>query len=87
VERAKDWIGRALLIDPENMNMRYNLACTLCSQLEDIEGALGLLDAYFATAGLGDVNWAKGDWELDPLRGDLRFKAMIDAAEARLSDL
>src|SRR5437588_11043986 len=27
-ERAKDWMARALLIDPENMTMRYNFVCT-----------------------------------------------------------
>ena len=27
-ERAKEWINRALLIDPDNMNARYNFACT-----------------------------------------------------------
>ena len=26
-ERAKEWINRALLIDPDNMNARYNFAC------------------------------------------------------------
>lgn len=29
VERAKEWAGRATLLDPENLNMRYNFACTL----------------------------------------------------------
>jgi hypothetical protein len=24
-ERAKDWAERAVLLDPDNMNMRYNL--------------------------------------------------------------
>ena len=28
-ERAKGWMSRALLIDPDNMNMRYNFACAL----------------------------------------------------------
>src|SRR5436305_14167714 len=28
-ERAKDWMGRALLIDPENITMRYNFVCGL----------------------------------------------------------
>ena len=28
-DRASEWIERALLLDPDNLNMRYNLACTL----------------------------------------------------------
>ena len=27
-ERAKEWMGRALLVDPDNISMRYNFACT-----------------------------------------------------------
>ena len=28
-ERAKDWMKRALLIEPDNMKARYNFACSL----------------------------------------------------------
>ena len=83
-ERAREWIDRAMLIDPDNSTMRYNLACCLCFNLKDNEGALELLGPYFATAVLGDVSYAKIDVELDPLRDDPRFIAMIAAADARL---
>jgi len=84
-ERAKDWMGRALLVDPDNMNMRYNFACALSNQLKDNEGALDLLGAYLATASAGDVTFVKVDSDLDPIRDDPRFVAMIAAAEARLT--
>ncbi len=32
-ERAREWIDRALLIDPGNMTMRYNLACALATEI------------------------------------------------------
>jgi adenylate cyclase len=33
LDRAREWMDRALLIDPDNLNMRYNFACTLARGL------------------------------------------------------
>jgi len=84
-ERAKDWISRALLIDPDNMNARYNFACSLATGLNDPDAALELLGPYFETAATGRLNHAKADPDLDPLRDDPRFKAMVAAAELRIA--
>jgi adenylate cyclase len=84
-ERAKDWISRALLIDPDNMNARYNFACVLTTRLHDPDAALELLGPVFETLAIGFLNHAKADPDLDPLRGDPRFKAMVAAAETRLT--
>ncbi len=83
-ESAKGWMSRALLIDPDNTNMRYNFACALTTQLKDTDAALDLLGPLFARISIGLLNHAKADPDLDPLRDDPRFKAMIAAAEARL---
>jgi adenylate cyclase len=84
-ERAKDWINRALLIDPENMNARYNFACVLTTHLKESDAALELLGPVFATLAIGFLNHAKADPDLDPLRNDPRFKAMVATAETRLA--
>jgi adenylate cyclase len=42
-DRAKDWMRRALLIDPDNLLMRYNFGCTLARSLGDPEAALAML--------------------------------------------
>jgi adenylate cyclase len=83
-ERAKDWISRALLIDPDNMNARYNFACVLTTHLKDLDAALELLGPVFETLAIGFLNHAKADPDLDPLRDDPRFKAIVAAAETRL---
>ena len=83
-ERAKDWISRALLIDPENMNARYNFACSLTNYLKEPEAALELLGPVFETMAIAWLNHAKADPDLDPLRQDPRFKAMVASAETRL---
>ncbi len=84
-ERARDWVGRALLIDPDNMNMRYNFACAFVTQLKDTDGALEMLGPVFATWNSGFLKHAKADPDLDTIRDDPRFKAMLAAAELRVA--
>ena len=84
-DRAKEWIDQALLIDPDNLNMRYNLACAVSVYLKDRDAALALLGPFFARTAHGFLSWAKEDPDLEPLRGDPGFSAMVTAAEARLA--
>jgi len=85
-ERAREWIDRALLLDPDNMLMRYNFACALSAHLRDVEGALDLLgSALGSDYGREALRGARTDPDLDPIRGDARFQAMMAEAEARLS--
>ncbi|MGB8803976.1 MAG: hypothetical protein WCC93_03545, partial [Chthoniobacterales bacterium] len=84
-ERAKDWMARALLIDPENLSMRYNFVCALANHLNEKEAALGMLGPAFEKMGIGLINHAKIDPDFDSIRDDPRFKAMLTAAERRLS--
>jgi adenylate cyclase len=84
-ERAKDWMGRALLIDPENITSRYNFACALANYLNDAKGALEMLGPAFEKMGTGFLTHAKVDPDLDVIRDDPRFKAMLAAAEARVA--
>src|SRR5205085_510680 len=83
-ERAKDWMGRALLIDPENITMRYNFVCALANHLNDKEAALEMLGPAFEKVGIGLINHAKIDPDFDSIRDDPRFKAMLEGAERRL---
>jgi adenylate cyclase len=85
VERAKEWMNRALMIDPDNINMRYNFACALCAFAHEADAAFALLGPTFEKMPIGFLTHAKVDPDLDPLREDPRFQAMIAAAEARLA--
>ncbi len=83
-ERAREWINRALLIEPDNMNMRYNFACAMTT-LREKDVALEILVPVFETAHIDRLNHAKVDPDLDPIRKDPRFEAMVASAEARLA--
>ncbi len=84
-DRARDWSRRAMLIDPDNLLMRYNLACALSAQRLDIEGAMELLGRFFETTPEGLLKHAKIDPDLDPVREDPRFIDMVAKADARLA--
>ncbi|HEU5483174.1 MAG TPA: hypothetical protein VFU80_08810, partial [Sphingomicrobium sp.] len=84
IERAHEWIERAMLIDPDNLKMRYNFACVLASHLDKKDAALNLLERTFAIAGDLLVRAADTDPDLDSLRGHPRFEKILTGAKARL---
>jgi len=84
-ERARSRMNRALLIDPDNFNMRYNFGCTLCVALKDKEAALEMLGPVFDAMTENFIPYAKTDPDLALLRDDPRYQAMVAAAEARLA--
>jgi adenylate cyclase len=85
-ERAKEWMSRALLIDPDNIAMRYNFACTLAVQLKDSDASLEMLRPVFSKMAIGFLNHAKVDPDLASLKNDPRYKLMLAKAEARLEN-
>jgi adenylate cyclase len=84
-ERMKEWIERAVLLDPDNLNMRYNLACVLINYAHDNDASIDMLGFVLERCLADVVNWMRGDADLDPVRDDPRFRAMLAAAEARIA--
>jgi adenylate cyclase len=85
VERARERMDRAMLVDPDNLNMRYNFACVFVIHLPDHEAALDLLEPFFERTAQGFLNHAKVDPDFEAIRDHPRFRAMMQAAEARLA--
>jgi adenylate cyclase len=76
---------RAMLIDPDNLNMRYNFACMIAVHFDEKNAAIHLLERNFAHGGVLNVKAAETDPDLDLLRDDPRFQAMLDRARKRLN--
>ena len=83
-DRAREWMDRALLIDCDNLDMRYNFACMLAAHLDEPERALSLLDRYLAAIGSFHVDLVDADPDVDLLRSHPRFQAMLGKAKKRL---
>jgi adenylate cyclase len=82
-ERATEWTERALLLEPDNQNMHYNLACAFC-KAGLVEQTLELIAPMIATCGRDSLRWMNADKDLDNIREDARFQAMLAEASARL---
>lgn len=84
-DRAREWIERGLLLDPENLTMRYNLACTLTVALHDDEAALDVLQPYFDRVNTApQIKHTEADPDFVRIRDKPRFKEMLAATKKRL---
>jgi len=84
VDQARDWIERGLLVDPENLMMRYNFAWGLNKVFGEPDAAIDMLQPVMANAGPNIIRLAANDPNLDNLREDPRFATMIRAAKERV---
>ncbi len=85
LERMHEWIERATLLDPNNLNMQYNVACMLITNLGDLDGGLRMLAPMFKVFQADSLHWIRTDPDMDPIRNDPRFQALFAEAEARLA--
>jgi adenylate cyclase len=83
-ERAKEWIERGMLLDPNNTLLQFNLVCTL-ARLREVVPALDLLDSVIDKASEGLLVWLDNDTDLDPLRDHPRFNGIVQKAKARFA--
>jgi adenylate cyclase len=80
---AREWIDRAMLIDPDNLNMRYNFACVLAAYVGDKDEALRLLDRTLAASGEMQLREVDSDSDFDCLRDDPRFRRIVERERKR----
>jgi len=83
-ERAKEWAMRARLVDPDNANLHYNLACAM-SSLKEVDAALETLTGIADKLSPGMVSWLEADNDFDPIREDPRFKELMQQVKERLA--
>jgi adenylate cyclase len=83
-ERAKSWATRALLIEPDDVMDKFNIACAL-AHMDEREQALSLLEQCAPRMPPEFVLWIKQDEDLISLRGLPRYQALIDEGETRLA--
>ncbi|HWU92686.1 MAG TPA: TIR domain-containing protein [Sphingomicrobium sp.] len=84
-DRAKEFIKRALLMDPDNLTMRWNLTCALSRHLNDADAAIDLLASFIGRVPPAMVKYLRLDTDLDPLRDDARFEELALGAERRIA--
>jgi len=80
-DRAREWVSRALAIDPDDVLTQYNAVCVY-SLLGDIDRAFELLEGLLPHAGHElKAGWIKNDSDLDPLRSHPRYQKVLELIE------
>ena len=87
IKRAKEWIERAVLIEPDGLGMRYNFVCSLLNHSDELDLAFEHLDYVFARSVGAIIRRADIDPDLNRIRADPRFKKMYAEAMERIASL
>ena len=86
--RALDWAGRAIAIDPNDLVVNYNVACTYAG-LGELERAVARLHHAIPDDPVCQrafTQWMKMDISLDPLRPLAEFQRLMHDLEHAFPD-
>jgi adenylate cyclase len=83
-DRAREWTRRALLFDPDNARLHYNLACAMAT-LRDADTAVELIEPWIDKISHGWLLWMQSDNSLDPIREHPRFVALMARGARRFA--
>jgi adenylate cyclase len=75
LKRALEWAERALDAAPDEPSVLYNLGC-MYSLMGEKDRAIARVDEA-VKLGFGYRAWLEKDGDLDPLRDDPRFQAIL----------
>jgi adenylate cyclase len=84
-DRAREWVARALALDPDNPVTYYNAGCTYAA-LGDIDKSFELLERGVLMGGPEWGRWVEYDSMLDPVRQDPRYQALLETIRKRESE-
>jgi adenylate cyclase len=76
-DRAREWLSRALAIDPDDLLTQYNVACVYTC-MGDYEPAFDLLERLLPHANHETKAWIKVDSDFDALRGLPRYQRVLE---------
>jgi adenylate cyclase len=76
-DRAREWLSRAMAIDPDDLLTQYNIACGY-SRLGEFEPAFDLLERLLPHANHETKSWVKFDSDLDALRNQPRYARILE---------
>ena len=81
-EKARDWNRRALAMDPDDPSVLYNIACAFAVEGQKGEAVSTLKKAI--DNGFGHWSWIEHDTDLDSLRRDPEFIALLATKPAEM---
>jgi TolB-like protein/Flp pilus assembly protein TadD len=79
-ERSLEWAARVLEVDTDDALVLYNIAC-FYSLAGEVKPALEALERSYE-AGLADPEWMRQDSDLDNLREEARYQALVERMES-----
>jgi len=72
-DRARDWVGRAMATDPDDILTQYNVACAY-AKLGETDAAFDLLERLLPHANHETKSWVRYDPDFDSLRTQPRYR-------------
>jgi len=84
-KRAREWVNQALLLNPDNVAVRFAVGGNLAARFKEVDAALDVLGPAFSTMSAGWLGLFDVTPDFEGIRDHPRFKSMMAAAKERIA--